>query len=93
MEDKMINPKDLMWAHWSTERKMRCLRIMSDYIRENCHPADYIASWGKYGPTLQGTPEATKAKFREYAEDETKFINALFAFQCCITTDLSFLGM
>lgn len=87
----MIQEDALLFSDWSVERKMRALELMDNYIYKNCTPSDYISTWGKHAPTKQNSEEATLKVRKEYAEDETKFINALFAFQCCLVTDLTWL--
>lgn len=77
--------------NWNTERRARALELMDKYIAKNAKPSSYITTWTRHGAPKKATAEETWAYRMEVAADKERFTNALFAFYCCLTTDLSFL--
>jgi hypothetical protein len=71
---------------WDKSRKIRALGLMDDYLRKHCTPSDYDIEWVKYG----AHPYQTE-RLEEIATDDEKFVNALWGFYLCLTTDLSWL--
>lgn len=74
---------------WSVERKMESLRLMDTCIRDKGSMIGRDTIWQTHGAGLCDTPEKTEAKRREIASSDEKYINALFCFYICMTTDLS----
>lgn len=80
----MIDETKLDFADWPVERRMICLWEAGEWLRKN-QPDDYYVTWAHHAPIQQKNKEETIKQLREYAEDDIKFINAIFAFKCCIT--------
>ena len=74
---------------WSVERRIRALHLMDDYLKKHAPYVDYETYWTKHYVGKRETPEATDKLFREFAEDESKFIKALWGFYITLTTDFS----
>ena len=75
------------FSDWSVDRKIRALELMDEYLKKNTPISVYETQWETYGVKTKVFPE----KAKEIAQDETKFINVLFQFYVCLTTDLSWL--
>lgn len=77
-----------IFTNWSTDRKIRALELMDEYLKNNIPRSVYETQWvDRYGVKPGVFPE----KAREIAENEDKFVNTLFGFYLCLTTDLSWL--
>lgn len=74
------------FSNWSTERKIRALGLMDEYLKNHVPRSVYDIEWEKKG----AHPFQTE-RCREIAESDDKFIEALFSFYVCLTTDLSWL--
>ena len=77
----------LLFNDWSVDRKVRALELMDEYLVNHIPRNVYEAQWERYGVKAKIFPE----KAREIASNEEAFINALFNFYICLTTDLSWL--
>jgi len=74
----------MIYNSWTTQRKARAVKQMSDYLLKNCYPS--YTTWRKYCPYWkQGKTET------EYFEDILEFVstqgnfeNALFVFYCLV---------
>lgn len=72
------------FSNWSMERKIRSLCLMDDYIKKHTKPSVYEIEWLRHS-----AHPFQKERLNEIASDEAKFINAVFCFYTCLTTDLS----
>lgn len=77
------------FRNWSTARKIRALSLMDEYVKKHA-PGYGLRFWRENCPYGKA-PEETEANKRMIAEDESLFINALWAFYIALTTDLSWL--
>ena len=68
---------------------MESLRLMEQYLRQHGDQLGHDTIWQDWGAGFCATKEETEAKLRSIAEDDEKYINALFCFYICLTTDLS----
>lgn len=85
----MIDPKNLMFHDWSVQRRIESLRLMEKEIKLHGDRLAHDTTWQEYGGGMCVTKEETEAKWKSIAEDDEKYINALFAFYICQTTDTS----
>lgn len=77
-----------IFSEWSVDRKIRALELMDEYLKKNTSRSIYETQWAeKYGVKPKVFPE----KAKEIAENENLFVNTLFGFYICLTTDLSWL--
>lgn len=83
----MIDRNNLKFSDWSTERKMEALKLMEKSIWNNGDMLAHDTIWKDWGAGLCATAEETVAKRKAIAEDDEKFINALFCYYICMTTD------
>lgn len=74
------------FSNWSIDRKIRALELMDEYLKKHATATAYEAEWPKYGAHPH-----QKDKLREIAGDDEMFVNALFEFYVCLTTDISWL--
>lgn len=81
--------REYLFSNWSTSRKVRALELMDEYLKKNIPRSIYETQWERYGVKAKLYPD----KAREIAEDEGRFIDALFNFYVCLTTDLSWLKL
>lgn len=79
--------KKYLFSDWTIERKIRALELMDEYLKKNIPRSIYETQWERYGVKAKIYPEVA----REIATNEEKFVNALFNFYVCLTTDLSWL--
>lgn len=74
-----------MYESWSSLRKARAVKEMSDYLLTHCY-SDYT-TWKKHCPYwIEGTTE--KEYFEsivEFVSTQGNFENALFVFYCLVT--------
>ena len=74
------------FSEWSIDRKVRALGLMDEYLKGHIPRSIYETQWiDRDGVNPAISPE----KASEIAQDERRFINALFMFYVCLTTDLS----
>ena len=85
----MIDTSKLKFSDWSIQRKIESLRLMEKYLRNHGSPYGRDTIWQDWGGGYCATPEETEEKLLEIALSEEKYINALFCFYICLTTDLS----
>lgn len=90
-EGGVIISEGLRFSNWTIERKVRSLELMDDFLRKHANQTVCDIDWRLYGGGLQKTPEETAKRRLEIAQDETAYINALFCFYVCCTTDFSWL--
>lgn len=72
------------FSNWSVSQKKNALKIMDEYLKRNVKNTIYWTHWEKYGCH----PDNIK-RIEEISNDDEQFINALFWFYICLTTDLS----
>lgn len=85
----MVDINNLKFADWSISRKMESLRLMEKSLRKHGSSLGHDTIWQEWGGGYCGTPEETDAKLKEIASSDEKYINALFCYYICMTTDLS----
>lgn len=85
----MIDINKLKFSDWSIQRKMESLRLMEKYLRKHGNPLGKDTIWQEWGGGYCGTQEETEEKLKTIVSDNEAYINALFCFYICLTTDLS----
>ena len=78
--------KKYTFSNWSIDRKIRALELMDKYLKKNVPRSVYDIEWERHG-----AHPFQRERCREIAEDDDLFIEALFCFYVCLTTDLSWL--
>lgn len=76
------------FSNWSTDRKVRALGLMDEYLRKHVSRSTYDIEWEKGGAHPYQAEKCLKI-----AENDDLFVNALFCFYICLTTDLSWLKL
>lgn len=85
----MIDVSNLKFADWSVRRKKEALRLMEMSLRKQGNQLGHDTIWREWGGGFCATPEETEAKLKDIASNDEKFINALFCYYICMTTDFS----
>lgn len=87
----MIDIKELRFSDWSINRKVESLKLMEKSLRKQGSALGHDTIWQEWGGGYCSTPGETEAKLIEIASSDEKYINALFCYYVCMTTDFSWL--
>lgn len=77
---------------WAVDRKISALELMEQYVQKNATGTGEM-HWHQHGCGLGSTAEETHEIRQKIAQDDEKFINALWAFYVALTTDTSWFKM
>lgn len=81
----IIDTKQYNFSEWDSKRRERALHIMDKHVKKYCQPSTYdYWSWHSVG-SEDKKPEQIASEYKEYSEDESKFIQALWAFYISMT--------
>lgn len=89
----IIDTSNFNFHNWSVERRVEALRLMDQYVKKHANTVDYDIYWSENYVGKRETPEKTEQCFYEFAEDESKFIKALWGFYITLTTDFSWISL
>lgn len=84
----MINEELLRFADMPVDARMRLLQKMDRSISKHGDEIARGTIWHEWGAGLRRTPEESIAFRREVAEDDTKFINAMYCYCVCMNSEL-----
>lgn len=79
------------FSNWDTEQKIGALSNMTAYVEK--HAPLCLDYWYSHGCGIGKTPDETREIMHHVANDETLFINALFAFFVAVTLDLKWMRL
>ncbi len=71
------------FSNWSVNQRIYAIKTMDAYLKKNVKNTIYFSHWVKYGCH----PNDIK-RINEIANNDEQFINAIFWFYICLTTDL-----
>lgn len=89
----MINEELLRFTCLSVDARMRLLQKMDKSIYKHGSDIGRCTIWHEWGAGLRGTVEESVAFRRAVAEDNTKFINAMYCYCICMNSDLDKIGV
>lgn len=79
----ILDTKNCEFNEWSIKRRMRFLHHLDLFIRKDEKASlDYDTYW-----TWHGVGNKTKDEIQKWAEDDSKFIQALWAFSVLVGGD------
>ena len=78
------------FSNWTTAQKIGALSNMNSYVEK--HAPECLDYWHSHGCDIGKTADETRQIMQTVANDETLFINALFAFFVAVVLDIDWMN-
>ncbi len=77
----IIDTSMYTFSKWDIPRRLKALHIMDEHVKKYCTSTEYDLYWSSNSVgTYHKSEEVAEQCFQEFAKDESKFIQALWAF-------------